>query len=111
MTDIHDYIADGRYKNNVLYSLPKPEPTDDMTIAQARELTATYEQQRRDQRARYSAEEARLRALFEEDLAVEHGLFGHPKASAVFSMAWSDGHSGGLEDVAARYAELADLVK
>lgn len=111
MADVIDQVRAGHYTNNVPYSIPKPRPNEDMTLRQVREQDEDYKARTREQRKLYHEEEARLTALFAADLADEHGLTGHPKAVKVFGMAWEDGHSEGLESVAHRYAELAELVK
>lgn len=59
---------------------------------------------------KYRREVLALRKKFQEDLAEEYELTGHPKEDKVFNMAWDRGHSAGLSEVEQEYAELASLL-
>lgn len=58
----------------------------------------------------YRAETARLEAEFKADLEREYGFVGHPKADAIYALAWDYGHSAGYSEVAMYYDELAQLL-
>ena len=105
-----DAVRAGRYENCVPHSVETPAISDEMSIRAARELRERHVEMRREQRRLHQAEEARLDALFRDDLEKEHGLHGHPKSAKVFDLAWSDSHSEGREAVAHRYEELAELL-
>lgn len=62
--------------------------------------------------ADYRAASAVVEARYREDVLVEAGLKGHPKADKVFAMAWDECHSGAgyRQDVYNRVLELAELV-
>jgi hypothetical protein len=49
-------------------------------------------------------EDARLHALFKQDLFKDLGIVDHPKKDKIFSLAWQLGHSNGLSEVAS-YAD------
>lgn len=55
-------------------------------------------------------EESRLLMLFKSVALKELGLTGHPKADALWQLAWDRGHGGGLSDVWNEMQELAPLV-
>ena len=46
-----------------------------------------------------------------KELEKEHSVVDHPKADLLFELAWSQGHSSGLEEVRLVYAEMVDLIK
>jgi hypothetical protein len=71
----------------------------DQEVAAARRARMAYDDDRR-----------RLKEKFEQDLAAENGIAGHPRAAKVFELAWEHGHSAGFGDVANLYAEFAELV-
>lgn len=109
--DIDTAIAAGRYDNKIPYRLDDvPVDEDAMTVRQAREHKEEQARKRREQRDLYAREEQRLVALFKDDLEKAHGVAGHPKADKLFEMAWSDGHSEGVQQVANRYSELVELI-
>lgn len=54
--------------------------------------------------------EAKILAQFQIDALKAVGLFGHPKADKVYSLAWERGHSAGFHDIFVNLIELADLV-
>ena len=56
-------------------------------------------------------EDRRLAELFTADLYEYHGVTGHPRADKCFSVAWSMGHSSGLNEVALVFSELVELIK
>lgn len=57
------------------------------------------------------AREAAAIANHKSDMEKEEGMVDHPKADAVYSLAWQYGHSAGFNEVACHYAEFADLVR
>lgn len=59
----------------------------------------------------YKEEDARLLQLFWDDLAEEHGVTHNPKRSMLEGIAWENGHSSGLGEVANVYEKLVDLIK
>lgn len=58
----------------------------------------------------YRAETVRLDKLFKQDVLALLGIADHPKADKLFDMAWGDCHSEGLQAVAFRCEELAELL-
>ncbi len=58
----------------------------------------------------YRADEARLLAQLQADLAAAHGLKDHPKADMLWGKAWDHGHSSGLSSVMAAYEDMAELL-
>ncbi len=62
-------------------------------------------------RKAHRADQARLNAKFEADLAELHGVTGNPKASLLFAKAWDLGHSSGYSEVASYYDDLVCLIK
>lgn len=59
----------------------------------------------------YHAEEKRLNELLRSDLAEEHDVVGHAKEPLLWTMAWNEGHSSGLQDVESYYNEFVQLMK
>lgn len=109
--DVMDAIRAGRYENKVPSGIDKaPVDENTMTVRQAREHVERERQRDRDQRDAHRTEEARLDKMFRTDLERQHGLTGHPKADKVFNLAYERGHSGGREQVANEYSELAELL-
>lgn len=82
---VRDNIVKGTYKNTVPFT--------------------------KETRQAHSYNEAVLMARFKEDLAREHGLDTHPKATKLWDIAWSMGHASGLSEVETYYAEFAELLK
>lgn len=58
----------------------------------------------------YRKEAVRLDWLFKQDVLALLDIADHPKADKLFDMAWEDCHSEGLEAVASRCEELAELL-
>lgn len=109
---IYERIDAGEYENNVPYSLGPGEPVDEdrMTVREAREHKELIKQKGIAQRRANQEENGRLMAKFKADLEECHGLVGHPKAAALWRMAWDRGHSSGWREVAYCYDELTELV-
>lgn len=61
-------------------------------------------------RKAYRDETVRLDNLFKQDILDLLNIADHPKADKLFDMAWEDCHSEGLEAVACRCEELAELL-
>jgi hypothetical protein len=59
----------------------------------------------------YKREEARLGEQFVADLIRDLDMVNHPKFGALYSKAWSMGHSVGFQEVVGIARDLADLVK
>jgi len=62
-------------------------------------------------RSEYGQLEGQKNAEFRDDLFDEHGVTGNPRASRCYGIAWSYGHSSGLQEVASYFSELVDLIK
>ena len=63
------------------------------------------------QRIAYGIEQSRLEQEFKADLFEEHGVTDHPKANAVYSIAYQYGHHSGHEEVASHFDTFVDLIK
>jgi len=61
-------------------------------------------------RQAYREETSRLEAQFKADLLAELGITKHPKADALYRMAWDRGHSCGFSEVVSEAEELAELL-
>lgn len=86
---------------------PNPNTT---TVTEWGAWEEAKKERKRAQHRLRREEDARLIALFKEDLEKEYGTVGHPKADRLFEMAWSHGDSLHL-DVAYHYDDLSELVK
>ena len=58
----------------------------------------------------YNAEKGRLYKEFKEDLFEEFEMSNHPKRERIFTYAWDEGHSCGLEDVYNVFSDIVDLI-
>lgn len=79
--------------------------------AYADELEA-YEAAAAGARVKRDVYNAAMRARYDElavDLADEYGL-SKAKAAVLFSKAWEDGHSGGIQEVINHFDELVGIV-
>lgn len=63
------------------------------------------------QRSLYDKREAERHEQFYQDSLKTVGLWGHPKASKVYSYAWEKGHSAGFQEVYYYLYDLAELVR
>lgn len=86
----HEKANDGVYRTQ----LPYARATHDRPVYEA-----------------YEADINRLHQLFRSDLEHEFGMVGHPKADALFRLAWEHGHASGHAEVASYYSEFAELAK
>lgn len=59
----------------------------------------------------YSDGDQVARLTLRQDLEIEHGLAGHPKADLLWSKAWEAGHGYGLLSIIESYEDLMELVK
>lgn len=59
----------------------------------------------------YRASEADAMARFRADVLVAADIAGHPRADALYALAWQEGHSSGLREVAMWVDRLADLIR
>jgi len=96
MTTVSENIKAGKYETE----LPFPRFNDKHLSKD--EKIAMNRARRLDQ--------GRLNKLFEEDLAIEHGVFEHPKRSKLFELAWVQGHSSGFHEVDMYYGEFVELL-
>lgn len=118
MDDVWTKINNGAYNNYDPYPQRprKPVLASKATPAQIRDYADQLEayelelKSYRDLQAAYNARTAALEAEFQHDLETYYGMKGHPKADLLYSKSWEQGHSAGLSDVAAVYADLVDLV-
>lgn len=90
---VRDKIRAGHYNTKV------PYPSDEKDKELKREKRAIY---RRDQ--------ARLLQQFKQDAIQEAGLAGHPKADRAYDKAWDDRHSSGIIEVMDELESLAELL-
>lgn len=59
----------------------------------------------------YKREGMRLVKFFQQALAEEFEMVGHPKEPILFNKAWAYGHSAGYFEVADCYERLLDLAR
>lgn len=59
----------------------------------------------------YGQYTANLEAQFKQDLFVELGIVGHPKAEKLFAIAWEHGHASGYSEIMSYAWDLVDLIK
>lgn len=59
----------------------------------------------------YGHETGRLEAQFKQDMFVELGIVGHPKADRLYSIAWEQGHSAGYSEILSYAWDMVDLIK
>lgn len=64
----------------------------------------------RESLLKYKQEQARLIALFRNDVLKSLGLFAHPRADVLWKLAWDRGHASGLTEVATEMEELSELM-
>lgn len=109
---VRDNIEAGKYRNTVPYSPPDlvidPEK---VTIAEAARLKEKHKADRAAQRKAWSEGEGAATALFRADLEAEEGLTGHPKADALWRIAWDRGHSSGYSEILECYEQMVELLK
>lgn len=81
-----------KYENPIRWSLDDPD--------------------RREKAKAYHDEQERLRQLFQQDLAAEHGFqYTHPAVAKALSFAWQEGHASGYPEVAYYFGELAEILR
>jgi hypothetical protein len=113
MKSVYEKLKDGDYKNKL------PYPTSASTIALrilrgavgAENIPVLEGPARALALQAYNAESRQLEAQFKADALEEVGLTGHPKADAVYALAWDYGRASGFSEVMNCLRELADLVK
>jgi hypothetical protein len=110
--NVRDNIAAGKYDNKVPYDVSEMPPIDaeTTTIAEAERLRVAHKERKAAQKLAHRQEDGRLDAIFEADLAEEHGLTNHPKRGRLYSIAYERGHAYGRSDVVSVYEELAELL-
>lgn len=110
--DVRQKLTAGEYDTKVPYGIEEiPVNEETMTVKQAREHKEAEHARKREQRDLHNKDQARLIGLFRADLEAEHGLSQHPRAALLYSIAYDEGHSEGLEQVVNWYERLADLLK
>lgn len=62
-------------------------------------------------RRAYREDTQRLIEVFKADLIEENGFTGHPKANALFNLAWGHGHANGFQEVASYFEEFMILLE
>ena len=60
---------------------------------------------------KYHDENTRLQTKFKEDALKEHGIEHNLKADDAYRLAWSYGHSSGLNEVYNYLGDLAELIR
>lgn len=60
---------------------------------------------------KYRHENAKMIGNLKQDLIKEAGIEGHPKADALWNMAYDQGHSAGLQEIYDQFFELLELIK
>lgn len=111
--NVRDNLETGKYINTVPYDIEpfSPPDTETTTIAAAARLKDEWKARRDAQRLKRREEQGKIDAVFEADLAEEHGLTDHPKRRKLFELAYEAGHSCGMSEVEIHYSTLAELLK
>ena len=65
----------------------------------------------KEEREQWREQSRKLREEFKEDLAKEFEVENNPKFEKCFELAWSFGHSSGLNEVKIYFADLVELIK
>lgn len=60
---------------------------------------------------KYRHEDAKMFTNLKQDLIKEAGIEGHPKADKLWSLAYEQGHSSGLQEIYNQFFELLELIK
>ena len=115
---VQENINNGVYNNTMEYpkAPAKPvlvknaTPTEIRAYADAIELYDAAYDVYKSARIAYSAETTAKHNQFRSDLETEYRTTGHPKANLLWTMAWDEGHSSGLNEVFNWYDRLSDLV-
>lgn len=90
--NVHEKVRTGAYDQ----SAPYPRRSDPNRAAML---------------AAYNNEAGAMAAQFKADLEAEYGMTGHPKADALFSVAWDEGHAYGFAEVAGKYGRFVELAR
>lgn len=61
--------------------------------------------------AEHNAAEAQKVEDLRRQCEADFGMTGHPKADLLWSKAWENGHSNGLQEVYSSYADLVELAQ
>lgn len=118
-------ILDGKYKTKLPYAsdprnLPFAKKVMDLAlatdeqIAQARKDKAEFEKkvaEAKEIRKAFRDDEARLEALFKNDLFEFFDVKDNPKANLLYSKCYELGHSGGLAEIYCKFDDLVDLIR
>jgi hypothetical protein len=108
-----DYMVTCDLPSKPSRPLPPRDPTPEKARQWALDLERYNEEKLAYDVARVVYEEKVVCAKmkFKSDILKLYGLTDHPKADAIFNMAWEEGHSAGLATVDIWVAKLMDLVK
>lgn len=71
-------------------------------------MTKTYEARQYTVSGTKEFQVTQFREDLERDFGVPHD---HPKAAALFALAWEYGHAYGVQEVASHYAEMKALLE
>jgi hypothetical protein len=107
-----------KYQNTLPYPQKpvKPSGVGITSVGRAEKFTGDvcrYEAEMLEynfQAGEYHKKEHDLYEQFKQDVLIEVGLAGHPKADKVFARAWERSHSSGYEEVFNVLEDLAELV-
>jgi len=69
------------------------------------------EQKYKKELAKYTSAMNKREDEFKSDLFEEFEMTNHPNVEKIYSRAWSEGHSSGLQSVHDEFSSLVDLVK
>ena len=94
--EVNNNIKIGLYDNLSVW----PTPATHGTVEAAREA-----------RTAYRAETEALKAQLQQDLEIAYGLYQHTKAPLLWRLAWDQGHSAGLGEVAMYYDTFSELLR
>lgn len=122
MTTLFDKIKNGDYKPTMAFPAGVKKPifldkkVSEIPVDRLAEINAVVKEyhnalaQRDEALTAYYAGMAAAHDRFTVDAIEWAGLTGHPKAEKAFAMAYEDGHSGGMEEVANHLIRYADLL-
>lgn len=78
--------------------------------AREQELVTEAENLWKLKKEAYQSREDALLAELKHDLFSEHGVLDNPKNEKCFQLAWDEGHSAGLSEVAGYFAKFVELI-
>ena len=86
----------------------------DQQIAEARQHKAEFDKkfaEAKEIQKAFRDDEARLEALFKNDLFEFFGVKDNPRANLLYSKCYDLGHSGGLTEVYSKFEDLVELIR